>query len=111
MAGQGTLGFELISQLPEGLDAVFIPVGGGGLIGGVAAALKSLLPNCRVVGCQPAASDVMRQSVAAGRIVEVPSQETLSDATAGGCSLGLHASASGQRASNMGGRIMVAESR
>ncbi|KAI8462928.1 MAG: tryptophan synthase beta subunit-like PLP-dependent enzyme [Monoraphidium minutum] len=64
---------------------VYIPVGGGGLIGGMAAVLKAALGSrVRVVGCQPAASDVMRQSVAAGRIVAAASGKTLSDATAGG---------------------------
>ncbi len=85
MAGQGTIAVELLSQLPEGVDVMFVPVGGGGLIGGIAAVLKAAAPGCRVVGCQPAASDVMRQSVAAGHIVDVPSEDTLSDGTAGGC--------------------------
>lgn len=64
---------------------VFVPVGGGGLIAGVASVLKDALgARVRVVGCQPAASDVMRRSVEAGEIVDAPSGETLSDATAGG---------------------------
>jgi len=54
-------------------------VGGGGLISGVASALKSVSRDIQVVGCQPAASDVMRQSVAARHIVDVPSAGTLSD--------------------------------
>lgn len=83
MCGQGTIALDLLSQLPEGLDAIFVPVGGGGLIGGIAAVLKALKPNVRVIGCQPEKSDVMRQSVIAGHIVEAPSDVTLSDATAG----------------------------
>ncbi|GBF99480.1 serine threonine dehydratase [Raphidocelis subcapitata] len=64
---------------------VYVPVGGGGLIGGMAAALKHALgPRVRVVGCSPEASDVMRRSVEAGRIVDAPTGPTLSDATAGG---------------------------
>lgn len=83
--GQGTLAVEILMALPRGrLDAVFVPVGGGGLIAGVAALLKSLDPGIKVFGCQPARSDVMRRSVEAGKVVELPWEETLSDATAGG---------------------------
>ncbi|WIA31927.1 hypothetical protein OEZ86_002786 [Tetradesmus obliquus] len=85
MAGQGSIAVEMLTQLPQGkLDVCIVPVGGGGLIAGIAAVLKAAHPGCMVVGAQPAASDVMRQSVAAGSIVDVPSGETLSDATAGG---------------------------
>lgn len=63
MAGQGTVAVELLSQLPEGVDVCIVPVGGGGLIGGIAAVLKAARPQCIVIGAQPAASDVMRQSV------------------------------------------------
>ena len=83
IAGQGTVGLELDEQL-ERLDAVLVAVGGGGLIGGVAAWLKARRPGVRVIGCSPAASAVMEASVRAGRILELPSQPTLSDATAGG---------------------------
>lgn len=83
VAGQGTIGVELARQLP-GLDAVFVAVGGGGLIGGIADYLKSRLPGVRVIGCQPVNSDVMRQSVQAGHILDLPSLPTLSDGTAGG---------------------------
>lgn len=84
MTGQGTVAVEVLQQIPGGqVDVCVVPVGGGGLIGGIAALLKSACPGCWVVGAQPAASDVMRQSVEAGRIVDVASEETLSDATAG----------------------------
>ncbi|KAK9829755.1 hypothetical protein WJX72_007688 [[Myrmecia] bisecta] len=84
-AGQGTIAVELLQRLQHTkLDVVFVPVGGGGLISGIAAVLKSVSPNIQVVGCQPAASDVMTQSVRAGQIVDVPSGKTLSDGTAGG---------------------------
>jgi threonine dehydratase len=82
--GQGSVAVEILSQIPQGsVDVCIVPVGGGGLIGGIAAVLKAALPGCLVVAAQPAASDVMRQSVAAGCIVDVPSGDTLSDATAG----------------------------
>ncbi|GAX76399.1 hypothetical protein CEUSTIGMA_g3844.t1 [Chlamydomonas eustigma] len=85
MAGQGTISIDLMQQLPrKSVDIVFIPVGGGGLISGMAAMLKAADPSIWVVGCQPAASDVMRQSVQAGCVIDVPSHPTLSDATAGG---------------------------
>ena len=83
IAGQGTCGMEILEQLPE-IDAVFVAVGGGGLIGGVGSALKAHNPNIRVFGCQPKASAVMAQSVAAGEILDLPSAATISDGTAGG---------------------------
>lgn len=83
VAGQGTVGVELRRQLPE-LDAVIVAVGGGGLIGGVATDLKAWRPNVRVIGAVPEHSPVMTRSVQAGRIVDMASQPTLSDGTAGG---------------------------
>ena len=87
IAGQGTLGLEILEQLP-GLEYLFISVGGGGLISGVAAYVKTVRPEVVVVGCQPAASPVMRESLRAGRIVELTSYDTLSDGTAGGVERG-----------------------
>ena len=83
VAGQGTIGPELVEQV-DGLDSVLIPVGGGGLAGGIAGFLKTVAPAIEVVGCEPEASAVMAESVAAGEIVEMESLPTLSDATAGG---------------------------
>jgi threonine dehydratase len=83
VAGQGTLGMEIARQAAQ-IDNVFVAVGGGGLIGGIALYLKSVNPGIRVIGCSPAASNVMARSVRAGRIVEMPSEPTLSDGTAGG---------------------------
>ena len=83
IAGQGTLGVELARQLDR-IDDVFIAVGGGGLISGVAAYLKSVRPAVRIIGCQPYNSRVMCESVRAGRILELASEPTLSDGTAGG---------------------------
>jgi len=83
VAGQGTIGVELESQMGD-IHAVFVSVGGGGLISGVAGYLKSRYPHVEVIGCSPANSDVMIQSQRAGRILDLPSKPTLSDGTAGG---------------------------
>lgn len=83
VAGQGTVAVELVDQLGH-LDAVLVPVGGGGLAAGMAVALDAVDPAIEVIGCEPTASAVMADSVAAGRIVDLPNLPTLSDATAGG---------------------------
>ncbi len=83
VAGQGTCGVEIVRQLPD-VDAAFIAVGGGGLISGTGSVLKRANSELLLVGCQPEASAVMAQSVAAGRILDLPSENTLSDGTAGG---------------------------
>ncbi len=83
IAGQGVCGVEISRQLTQ-VDAVFIAVGGGGLISGVGAYLKSINPAVEVVSCQPSASAVMTESVKAGEILDLPSEPTLSDGTAGG---------------------------
>lgn len=81
--GQGTIGIELMDQLGT-FDVLFVPVGGGGLISGIAAYLKSIGSETKIVGCQPEHSPVMLESIRAGRIVEMESLPTLADATAGG---------------------------
>ncbi|MEO1272048.1 MAG: threonine/serine dehydratase [Myxococcota bacterium] len=70
MAGQGTLGVELIDQLPE-LDQVVVSVGGGGLISGVASAMRHLKPQVQVVGVEPEGSACMTRAVEAGAVVEL----------------------------------------
>ncbi|MEM9772936.1 MAG: threonine/serine dehydratase [Chloroflexota bacterium] len=84
-AGQGTCAVEIERQLSrESADYVFVAVGGGGLISGIGCYLKSVWPNVKIIGCQPAHSDVMAQSIKAGEILDLPSLPTLSDGTAGG---------------------------
>ncbi|MCB1844924.1 MAG: threonine/serine dehydratase [Halioglobus sp.] len=83
IAGQGSCGVEIARQTTR-LDALFVAVGGGGLISGTAGFLRSAFPGLRTIGCQPAASAVMAESVRRGEILELPSSPTLSDGTAGG---------------------------
>lgn len=83
MAGQGTIAVELLQQTGH-LDAVFVAVGGGGLIGGIGAYLKSASPNTEIVGCWPRNSPVLYESIKAGRILEVSEEPTISESTAGG---------------------------
>lgn len=87
IAGQGSCGTEILEQLPD-IDAVFIAVGGGGLIGGVGSVFKAHNSNIKVYGCQPKSSAVMAHSIAAGEILDMPSESTLSDGTAGGIETG-----------------------
>ncbi|MBB3660049.1 threonine dehydratase [Rhizobium sp. BK650] len=83
IAGQGTLGIEILEQLPD-VSNLFVAVGGGGLIAGIASYVKDIAPHVKIFGCSPERSRAMAASVRAGRIVEVPLLETLSDGTAGG---------------------------
>jgi len=81
IAGQSTLGLELLEQQPD-IDAVIVPVGGGGLISGVAMALKEAAPNIRVVGVQAENVAAMKASLDAGRIETLPSRSTIADGIA-----------------------------
>jgi threonine dehydratase len=87
IGGQGTIAVELLRQVEAAgaahLDAVFVPVGGGGLIAGIAGYLKAVDPSVAVVGCLPASSPVVSESVKAGEIVDIPWEPSLSDATVG----------------------------
>ena len=85
--GQGTVAVELMEQL-ETIDTVLAPVGGGGLISGVACYLKTMDPSIEVIGCQPINSCVMYESVKAGEVLEIESLPTISDGTAGGIEKG-----------------------
>jgi len=82
IAGQGTVAAELHRQLPK-IDAVFVAVGGGGLIGGIGAYLKAVSPQTQIIGCWPENSPALAESLKQGRIVEVPERPTLSESTAG----------------------------
>jgi threonine dehydratase len=79
MAGQGTVALELLEQADGLLDAVVVPVGGGGLISGVATAVKALSPPTRVIGVEPAASDDVARSLASGRRERVEVSPTIAD--------------------------------
>jgi threonine dehydratase len=69
IAGQGTIGLEILRQGPRDLGAILVPIGGGGLAAGVAAVVKELRPEVRVLGVEPEDSDAMTRSLAAGRRV------------------------------------------
>ena len=81
IAGQGTIGLELLEQLPE-LDAVIVPIGGGGLISGIAYTLKTLKPEIKVFGVQAAGAPSMKGSVDAGEIKELSAVSTIADGIA-----------------------------
>ena len=83
IGGQGTIGIELTRQVP-GVDCVVVPVGGGGLISGIAGYLKSRNPDIEILGCQPENSAVMYASIKAGQILDLDSKPTISDGSAGG---------------------------
>ncbi len=83
VAGQGTIAAELLEQLGD-IDVVFASLGGGGLLSGIGAVLAARSPSTRVVGVSPERSPVMIESVRAGEILDLPSQPTLSDGSAGG---------------------------
>jgi len=87
VAGQGTIAVELERQL-EGVDAVFVSVGGGGLISGIGTWLRRWQPQARIYGCSPVNSAVMLESLAAGKLLDLESLPTLSDGTAGGVEAG-----------------------
>jgi threonine dehydratase len=81
MAGQGTVGLEIVEQMPD-VEDVIVPIGGGGLIAGVAVAVKELRPSARVFGVEPTGAAVMRQSLDAGRPVRPEIVKTIADGLA-----------------------------
>jgi threonine dehydratase len=82
IAGQGTIANELLRQTAGKIDAVFVPVGGGGLLAGIAVFLKSLCPDVKVIGVEPIDSDAMAKSLAAGRRVKLKSIGIFADGVA-----------------------------
>lgn len=81
IAGQGTIGLEIIEQLPD-VEAVIVPIGGGGLISGVALALKTLKPDIKIYGVQAAGAPSMEISVKENKIIRLPSVSTIADGIA-----------------------------
>jgi threonine dehydratase len=81
IAGQGTLGLEILEQCPE-VEEILVPTGGGGLLAGIAVAVKALKPSVRVVGVQSSAMDGVCQSFAARRLITTPHERTIADGAA-----------------------------
>lgn len=81
IAGQGTIGLEILEQLPD-VEAVIVPIGGGGLIAGVAYAIKQIKPNCKVYGVQSQGAGSMYQSFINKKVLELPTVNTFADGTA-----------------------------
>ena len=82
IAGQGTVGMEILRQHPGRLDAIFVPVGGGGLIAGIAAYVKYLRPEVRIVGVESEHSNCLQQALRVGERVVLPSVGTFADGVA-----------------------------
>jgi len=82
IAGQGTIGKEILQQLPE-TEIVVVPVGGGGLISGIASAIKKEHPEIRIIGVQSVASPAMKAALREGKVVETPIEDTVADGLAG----------------------------
>ncbi|MDH4053411.1 MAG: threonine ammonia-lyase, biosynthetic, partial [Rubrivivax sp.] len=82
IAGQGTIGMEILRQHQHPIDAIFVPVGGGGLIAGIAAYVKSLAPGTRIIGVEPEDSNAMQASLKAGRRVTLPHVNIFADGVA-----------------------------
>lgn len=83
IAGQGTIGLEILEDLDD-LNTIVVPVGGGGLISGIALAVKSVKPEIEIVGVQSVASPVMYESLRAGKIVSMAVVESIADGLHGG---------------------------
>jgi threonine dehydratase len=82
IAGQGTIANEIVRQHPRDLTAIFVPVGGGGLIAGIGVYIKSVMPEVRVIGVQPIDSDAMSRSLTAGQPVSVDRPGLFADGVA-----------------------------
>ena len=78
LAGQGTMGLEILDQVPD-VDAIVIPVGGGGLIAGVALAVKTMKPDVTIIGVEPEACPSFSTALKAGKPVQTPTDASLAD--------------------------------
>lgn len=78
IAGQGTIGLEIIDQVPD-VEQVVVPIGGGGLISGIAVAIKTLKPKCKVIGVEPETVASMRKSLDVGKIVTINDGVSVAD--------------------------------
>ncbi len=81
VAGQGTIGLEILEEL-EDVDAIVVPIGGGGLIGGIAIAAKALKPDIKIIGVESENADSMKQSLSSGRVMRSPAKKTIADGIA-----------------------------
>jgi threonine dehydratase len=84
IAGQGTLGLEILEQVPD-VEAIVVPIGGGGMVAGLAVAVKALAPTVRIFGVEAAQMPSFTSALAAGHPVQVPIRPTLADGLAVGC--------------------------
>lgn len=82
IAGQGTIGMEILRQHPDPIHAIFVAIGGGGLIAGVGAFVKAVRPDIKIIGVQTTDSDAMARSLKAGRRVTLPDVGLFADGTA-----------------------------
>lgn len=78
IAGQGTVGVEILEDWPE-VEAILIPVGGGGMVSGVSTYIKQIRPECKVIGVEPTVADAMHQSLIAGQPVTIEARATIAD--------------------------------
>jgi threonine dehydratase len=83
IAGQGTIAREVLEHV-QSVDAIYVAVGGGGLVGGIGAYVKSVSRQTEIVGCWPENSRVMYECLSAGKVIDFPEQPTASESTAGG---------------------------
>ena len=81
IAGQGTIGLEILEKMND-VDTVIVPIGGGGLISGIAAAIKSLRPNCRVIGVQSEHAPSMKESLEQNKMIKLENVSTIADGIA-----------------------------
>jgi threonine dehydratase len=82
IAGQGTVALEILEDSPD-VEAIVVPVGGGGLIAGIAIAAKAIRPDIKIYGVEPAASPTMSEALRAGRLLEIEEEPTIADGLAG----------------------------